>query len=141
MASAEIPRFIKIITDLIVNSITPMRSLQVRVITSLLYLLYGTRAVASDFVLYCKSIHSNLVLYIVLFVSSEFYHELPLDSISLWASLLLANSSCCKSCSGLSPPSYNPYGNYAFAAHRNPIFPVELSGVLELRAATRYRLQ
>ena len=43
-----------------------------------------------------------------LFVSSGFCVRLPLDSWSPKTPLPFANSSYCKACSGLSPPSYSP---------------------------------
>src|SRR5690625_1019708 len=43
-----------------------------------------------------------------LFVSSGFCVQLPSDSESLQTPLFSANSSYCKACSGLSPPSYSP---------------------------------
>src|SRR5699024_130854 len=43
-----------------------------------------------------------------LFVSSGVCLQLPSDSISQWTPLPSANSSCCKACSGLSPPSDSP---------------------------------
>ena len=43
-----------------------------------------------------------------LFVSSRFCLWLPSDSASRRTPLPLANSSYCKACSGLPPPSYNP---------------------------------
>src|SRR5690625_1797338 len=43
-----------------------------------------------------------------LLVSLGFCVRLPSDSISRWTPLSFANSSYCKACSGLSPPSYSP---------------------------------
>ena len=43
-----------------------------------------------------------------LFVSAEFCRLLPSDSASRGTPLLLANTSHCRVCSGLSPPSYCP---------------------------------
>ena len=43
-----------------------------------------------------------------LFVRPRFCLQLPSDSTSQWTPLLLANSSYCQACSGLSPPSYRP---------------------------------
>ncbi len=39
------------------------------------------------------------------------------------------------------PPTRGSAYTVASAATRNPMFPVELSGVFAVRAATRYRLQ
>ena len=43
-----------------------------------------------------------------LFVSASVCVRLPSDSTSRWTPLSFANSSYCKACSGLSPPSYHP---------------------------------
>ena len=43
-----------------------------------------------------------------LFVSASICVRLPSDSTSRWTPLSFANSSYCKACSGLSPPSYHP---------------------------------
>ncbi|MGX6965178.1 hypothetical protein ACWN8N_11595, partial [Tetragenococcus halophilus subsp. halophilus] len=43
--------------------------------------------------------------------------QLPSDSTSQWTPLLLANSSYCQACSGLSPPSYRP----CRAHQKNPV--------------------
>ena len=41
-------------------------------------------------------------------VSASVCVRLPSDSTSRWTPLSFANSSYCKACSGLSPPSYHP---------------------------------
>ena len=41
-------------------------------------------------------------------VSASICVRLPSDSTSRWTPLSFANSSYCKACSGLSPPSYHP---------------------------------
>ncbi|BAK94273.1 hypothetical protein TEH_09460 [Tetragenococcus halophilus NBRC 12172] len=52
-----------------------------------------------------------------LFVSASVCLQLPSDSASRRTPLLLANSSYCQACSGLSPPSYRPC-----RAHKNQAF-------------------
>ena len=52
-----------------------------------------------------------------LFVSASICVRLPSDSTSRWTPLSFANSSYCKACSGLSPPSYHPCRAHSKRTH------------------------
>ncbi|MDR0493579.1 MAG: transposase [Nitrososphaerota archaeon] len=76
------------------------------VFTTAVCTLFVVRKSRGKKVLVRRLVHSVLPYMRFLYVKPRICLQLLSDSTSQWTPLLLANSSYCKVCSGLTPPSY-----------------------------------